>query len=188
MKYLEIEHEKAVRLREDFINAFVNKTSSWYERKIATLHQYEDGVCYGGYLWETLKGNESYELECSMEGACDYLRMKDAVYVMQDIHSGTRGYSPCVFACQFSKDAVLKVSGGELADRILKEWQETFENWETERFFPEDIYCFDDDMEWFVIFTHEGWDQLTAPERGLDEDDYIRICFAKGALGRDEGI
>ena len=44
---------------------------------------------------------------------------------------------------------------------------------------PEDIYCFDESMEWYVIFIHEGWEKgwekPNDPE--LNEDDYIRICF-----------
>ena len=40
---------------------------------------------------------------------------------------------------------------------------------------PEDIYCFDESVSWYAIFTHEGWDGWTSPE--LDEDVYIRVCF-----------
>jgi len=179
ISYEEVEHAEALRLRECFIDAFENKRHPMYEAQIAIRHHFEDGDCYTGYLWDYLKDNESYELECSMEQACAFLKSKGTIYVMRDIHSRERVNDSCIFSTQFSKDAVLKVNGGELADRILKEWSELYENREKERFFPEDIYCFDDGMDWFAIFTHEGWDQITAPERGLGEDDYIRICFVK---------
>lgn len=178
IQHEEVEHVEALRLRERFIDSFENKEHPMYKVQIATRRQFEDGDCYIGYLWDYLKDNELYELECSMEQACDYLRQKGAIYVMQDIHSRERENCPCVFSAQFSKDAVLKMDGRELADRIPKEWSELYWKW-SERFFPEDIYCFDDSMDWFVIFTHEGWDQITAPDRGLGEEDYIRICFVK---------
>lgn len=43
------------RVRDRYIERFVDTTSEWYRAHIATRKRYRDGVYYSGYLWETLK-------------------------------------------------------------------------------------------------------------------------------------
>ncbi len=123
MKFEIVPPAKAKLLRESFIQKFLDTSSDYYRKHIASMSQYADDLFYDGYLWDCLQCNEKYQKECSME-----------------------------------------VAAGCMCEGL---W------------LPEDIYCFDESMEWYVIFIHEGWEKgwekPNDPE--LNEDDYIRICF-----------
>ncbi len=174
MKYSIVDKEKAAALKEKFIYSFVNQNSEWYQTNIAVLEPCEDGDFYSGYLWEGLKDNSNYELECTIENACAYLATKNKTFIMWDLFSKTRISDPSYFANAVARDSVILMNAQEAAGVIMHEW---YSDWGNERYFPEDLYCFDESMSWFVVFTHEGWDCFTAPDKGLSEDDYIRICF-----------
>ena len=169
-----VEREKAISLRGKYIYSFVDQNLEGYNDNISTLKFYEDGYFYSGYLWDYLRNNNNYELECTIENACDYLAEKDKIYIMWDLFSKTRVNDESYLANTITRDSVVQMRAQEAADIILREW---YTNRDAENFFPEDFYCFDESMSWFVAFTHEGWDCFTAPNRGLGKDDYIRICF-----------
>lgn len=159
-------------LRQRYTDRFIDTTLDHYEEHIATLRQCEDGLCYAGYLWVFIKGNEKYQYERTMEQALSYLLEKSQVYVMWDLFSKERIRLKKVLTDNYPKDTVIAMAVDELCRTITSEW----DVWDdTTRYLPEDIYIFDDSMQWTVIFTHEGWDRWTKPE--LNEDDYVRICF-----------
>lgn len=164
---------KASKLREKFIDAFINTRHELYQNYIETFHTYPDGEFYNGYLWEFLL--EQQATECNMESACEYLEKQGFVYIMWDLFSNHRVFDKSKFATGYAKNTIIEASAGSIAKIISHEW-ECWNN-KSECWFPEDIYCFDDTLSWYVIFTHEGWDSYSKPE--LKEDEYIRICFMK---------
>lgn len=170
-----IDREKASKLRSQFIRTFVNTNDKYFHEYIETLHTYPDGECYDGYLWTCLLSNENYKFECNMENGCEYLKQHKKIYVMWDLFSNHRIFHRSKFASEYEKNTIIEASAAVIAQLILNEW----ENWDDQYqcWFPEDIYCFDDTMRWFVIFTHEGWDNYCKPE--LKKGEYIRICFVR---------
>ena len=180
MEFKIVPPEKATALRKTFIQKFVNTTSDHYQKHISTLIQYTDGLYYDGYLWECLQGNDKYQLECSMDVAADFLKDKKNVFVMWDLFSKERVNDNKYFSLDYPKDTIISMQGDLLGQQVVTEWHTEQSAWRKNcqpqnLWLPEDIYCFDECMDWYVIFTHEGWDSLTNPE--LDEDAYIRICF-----------
>ena len=179
MKFEILPTEQAVALRKAFIRRFVDTTSEHYQKHIATLSQDIDGFCYDGYLWDCLHDNKMLEKECRMEDAAAFLRDKKNVFFMWDLFSKER-LSGKRFSSEYPKAAVISIEGSLLSQIIVEEWNNEHDAW-TSGFqcqglwLPEDIYCFDESVSWYAIFTHEGWDGWTNPE--LDEDVYIRVCF-----------
>lgn len=172
--------EKAQHLRQSFIRQFVDTTGSHYQKHIATLIPYSDGLYYDGYLWECLLDNDNYQKMCSMETAAAFLNDKTTVFAMWDLFSNERVRDYKRFSLDYPKNTVISAQGDFLGHQITEEWNTELDAWQNgyqlyDLWLPADLYCFDESMSWYTIFTHEGWDQLTNPE--LDEDAYIRICF-----------
>lgn len=172
--------EKAVFLRKSFIQQFIDTTSDHYQKYIATLVQYADGFYYEGYLWDCLKDNKNWKKECRMEHAAEFLRDKKRVFVMWDLLSKERIGSYKLRSLGHPKNTIITVQGDYLAQTVVEEWNREQAAWKVDcrcqgLWLPHDIYCFDESMEWYAIFTHEGLDSWTNPE--LDKDAYIRVCF-----------
>ena len=55
MKFEILPTEQAVALRKAFIQQFVDTTSEYYQKHIATLIQDIDDFYYDGYLWDCLQ-------------------------------------------------------------------------------------------------------------------------------------
>lgn len=180
MEFKILPPEKAQLLRKSFIRQFVDTAGDHYQKHIATLIPYSDGFYYDGYLWECLLDNDNYQKMCSMETAAAFLNDKTTVFAMWDLFSNERVRDHKRFSTGYPKDTVISMQGTSLAHKITEEWNNEQYAWNNgyqlyDLWLPADIYCFDESMSWYAIFTHEGWDQFTNPE--LDEDAYIRICF-----------
>jgi len=170
LEYILVSDSEKIKLRDKFIRNFINTEHEHYKRHIVTLKE--------DYLWAVL--NEPYDLVVKkQENALAYLKQKETVLVMWDIHH-KNGLNDKI-RLNNPQDAIISVKTDELCELIEYEWNTDYnsENRYTtflaNRYLPEDIYIFDDTMKWCVIFTHEGDDNFTNPE--LSEDDYIRICF-----------
>ena len=167
-------------MRKAFIQRFVDTASDHYQKHIAALVQYSDGFYYDGYLWDCLRDNKEWENECRMEEAAAFLSGKKNVFVMWDLFSKERRYGCKFCSLKYPADIVINIRGDCFARLVVEEWnreqaaRKAACNCEG-LWLPHDIYCFDESMSWYAIFTHEGWDSWTNPE--LDEDDYIRVCF-----------
>lgn len=179
MKFEVLPPKRAVALRRSFIQQFVDTTSSYYQKHIATLIQDTDSFCYDGYLWDCLQDNKNWKKECHMEDAAAFLKDKKNVFFMWDLFSKER-LSGKRFSLEYPKDTIISTEGSLLSQKIVEEWNYEQDAW-TSGFqcqglwFPEDIYCFDESLSWYAVFTHESWDSWTNPE--LDEDVSIRVCF-----------
>ena len=180
MKFEIVPTEKAAALRKAFIQQFVDTTSDHYQKHIATLVQYADGFYYDGYLWDCLQDNKEWKKECRMEEAAAFLRNKESVFVMWDLLSRERRCSHKLCSLKYPTNTIINVRGDYFAQIVAEEWNKEQAAWEADcmcqgLWLPEDIYCFDESMSWYAIFTHEGRDSWTNPE--LDDNAYIRVCF-----------
>lgn len=189
MEFEIVSSAKAKLLRETFIKKFVDTTSNHYQKYIETMRQDGDDLFYDGYLWDCLQCNEDYQKECSMETAAEFLRAKKNVFMMWDLFSKER-HAHKRFPLEYPKDTVISVPGDFLSQMVVEEWNREQAAWAADcmcegLWLPEDIYCFDETMEWYVIFTHEGWEKGWECPNGpeLNEDDYIRICFLQQRIG-----
>lgn len=127
-------------LREKYIHIFINTNHERYNDDIKKLHNYHDGLCYDGYLWDYLKQGVLIS-ESDLNKRLISIS-HDFVYVMWDIHSEEKIFIENYW--KFQKDDILKMH----PEILLK----------GEYFLPEDIYIFDKDMTWTLIKTHEDID------------------------------
>ena len=49
-----LDDEESVRIRNKYIQSFIDTTSTYYVDKIRAQKRYTDGMCYTGYLWDCL--------------------------------------------------------------------------------------------------------------------------------------
>lgn len=122
-------------LRNKYIKKFINTEHELYRKQIQTRHKFSDGFCYLGYLWDYL--NIPFVIDKNYIETV--ATIKDKVYVFWDIHSCERIFIADYW--KFDKDAVLKLR----LEMLLR----------GEKYLPEDIYIFDDSLEWTLIKTHE---------------------------------
>ena len=174
LQYEIIDKHKGIELRKLFIKKFVDENINGYKTNIASVNYEDDSSFYQGYLWDYFKNNCNYELECTLEEASEYLRTKNKIYIMWDVFSDKYIRDFSYFSQNVARNSVIQMDAQLVSEIINREWNNKNN---LNRVFPEDIYCFDENMEWCVVFTHEEWDAFTAPDRVVNEDDYIRICF-----------
>lgn len=171
MKFQIVTNDKN-ELRKKFIHKFVDTNADNYKKDITTLKEYSDGMCYDGYLWDSLKADYT-QIERTMEQAMAYLKNKGNVFVMWDIFSKQRVPLSRILSNKYPKDTLIEIDSLELSQFISREWSEDYRS--DEKYLPEDIYIFDNAMNWYVIYTHEGYDNMMKSD--LNEEDYTRICF-----------
>lgn len=183
MEFEIVPSAKAKRLRRTFIEQFLDRTSDRYRKYLESSRAEAGDVFYDGYLWDCLRCNDQYQKECGMEAAAAFLEEKKRVLMMWDLFSEER-LARRRLSLEYPKDTVISMQGGLLGQKVVEEWNRERAAWAADGmceglWLPEDIYCFDERMEWYVIFTHEGWEKGWEKPNGpeLNEGDYIRICF-----------
>ena len=128
------EDEYANVLREKYINTFIDDNKHSYKDNIQELRKFSDGYCYTGYLWEFIIFPEVIEF--------DYLKklsFETDVYVFWDIHTKERIFIENYW--KFNKHDVLKLNYNILLNNL--------------KYLPEDIYIFNEALDWTLILTHE---------------------------------
>ncbi len=130
---------EADRIRDRYIDRFVDTASEYYAAHIETRKQYRDGMYYFGYLWDTLKrGRVIPEAEI-----LDRPDLADeTVYVLWDLHSEEKIFIEDYW--KFPRGAVLELTYRDLIAGL--------------EYLPEDIYIFDTQYTWSLILTHESWE------------------------------
>lgn len=126
---------EAADIRANYINRFVDSSSEYFHKYIATTRQFRDGLCYHGYLWDSLKQRERVP-ESSI---FDKNLLNENVYVLWDIHSAEKIFIEDYW--KFPKESVLSGRYGDLLSGI--------------EYLPEDLYICDEQMNWSLILTHE---------------------------------
>jgi hypothetical protein len=130
-----IRGERAESLRQHYIDCFVNTESRYFQERIATRTMFKDELLYTGYLWDCLKRPE----RITEEQLLAELRTHGAVYVFWDLQSSEQIHVENYW--KFPKESVLQLDARDL--------EAGFE------YLPEDLYIFDDRMDWSLIPTHE---------------------------------
>ncbi|WP_391559670.1 hypothetical protein [Robertmurraya sp.] len=137
-KIIFLTEKEGKKLRDDYINRFVDSESFYFKEYIEKTIKCSDGICYTGYLWDCLKTSEVITLEV-------FHRYKDKigyVFVFWDIHSKDRIFIEDYW--KFGKTSVLSVDFECLLNNL--------------EYLPEDIYIFDKTLKWTFILTHEDVD------------------------------
>jgi hypothetical protein len=121
--------------RQAYLGEFIDTSGEYYQRQIASLRQFSDGVHYTGYLWDCLHS----PTRITIQRFCHEVVRYPEVFVMADDHSRDRipgaplwPYLPCSVA-RFLPQSLL-----QCLDSL-----------------PEDIYIFDNSMSWTLVLTHE---------------------------------
>ncbi len=127
---------EADRIRDRYIERFVDTASEWYRAHIATRKRYRDGVYYSGYLWETLKNYRVIQ-EADILGDRDLL--DGQIYAMWDLHSQEKILIGDYW--KFPRGAVLQLAYDDLIAGLDH--------------LPEDLYIFDREYSRSLILTHE---------------------------------
>ena len=129
-----LDSTKSDALRCEYINNFINTSSTYYKENIERKTSFSDGLCYTGYLWDCL-----FKPSIISEYRADkFLQKQRRVFIMWDIHSCERILIPDYW--KYPKTKIL----------YAEAWLESFKDT-----LPEDIYVFDDTFSWSVIYTHE---------------------------------
>ena len=134
----ELELIESNKIREKFINEFVQINSKYYKEHIFKRIKCSDGMCYTGYIWGCIRGRKLIDYDM----AITYIEQFNDVYVMWDINSKNRIFIPDYW--KFEKESILKLNSKLLMNNL--------------QFFPEDIYVFNDTYEWTIALTHEDID------------------------------
>ena len=111
-----------------------------------------------------------------MKTALDYLRERPGqVQVM------TEKQEKLFLDEETSIDTVAAVNACSLADRIEHDWYESYRLAENDMFVPnaiaEDLYVFDDSLEWCVVFTHETTDWESEKNEDMMTVARSRYCL-----------
>jgi hypothetical protein len=124
------------KIRQKYINTFVNTDSSFYESRIRTTQHFSDGDYCTGYLWDCLKHWEAIP----KEQLIPLIKMiNKSVYVLWDLHSSDLILISNYW--KFPREAVLQLN----SEKLLEGFQ----------YLPEDLYIFDDSFSWSYITIHE---------------------------------
>ena len=130
-----VETNKWIQIRDKYCSAFCKIECDRYKEAIVKRHEYSDGLCYNGYLWDYLCTPVQVEEHTLISKIQE---LKD-IYVLWDIHSAERIFIEDYW--KFGKDAVLLLDGNTLIEML--------------HILPEDIYIFDSSYTWTMILTHE---------------------------------
>jgi hypothetical protein len=127
--------EDATRIRDRFINEFVDVDAEWYKTHIATLKRYHDGDFYSGYLWEVVSDYTRISEDQAAALALDL----GASYALWDLHSAEKIVVPEYW--KFPRESVLQGKASDI--------------YEARALLPKDLYIFQENCEDCLILTHE---------------------------------
>lgn len=139
----------AEHFRSAYVDKFINTNSEYYKKHIEFKRQFSDGMCYTGYLWDCLINPSVIKIQ----EIVNFRVVLKNVLVFWDIHSKDRILIPDYW--KFGKDHVLKLKFDSLIDNL--------------KYLPEDLYIFDESLEWTIVLTHE-------------DNNGERICIKSGNI------
>ncbi|WP_295164452.1 hypothetical protein [Selenomonas sp. F0473] len=126
---------QANKYRQRYIDKYINTQSRYYPEYIETLHEFSDGLCYTGYLWDFLKS----PIHIHEEQIEKYRSKLKQVLIFWDNNSRDRIYIKDYW--KFGKKTMVRVDYNLFLDHA--------------HFFPEDVYLTDETLQWTIVFTHE---------------------------------
>ena len=122
-------------------------SKEYYVQRIATQQQFSDGIHDSGYLWDCLRVSSRITVQRFENEICQH----SEVLVMADNHS--RDQIPGAPLWPYAPHSVARLSAQELR--------------EIRASLPEDIYVFDNSLNWTLVLTHE-------------HNNRRRLCLAVG--------
>lgn len=132
--------QSASKVRDRFLDSFVDTSNSWYKEKIEKRVAYSDGEFYPGYLWEALY----HYRRVTDDELTAKARSLGTSYAFWDLHSADKIVVPDYW--KFPREAVLQGDAAHiLAGREL---------------LPKDLYIVDASFSSCLILTHEYDEQL----------------------------
>ena len=154
-----IPRESAYRIREQFVDLYVDTSCETYIKYIKSLKATD--VVYGydmrvSFLYDCLKVGSYYTEE--FHKVVNFLRRLEnrQVFVMWDIRPKKHIYPdsyptiPYPYTRYFLSDTVLRIEANEVAEILLHD----VGLYPTEQYWGEDLYVFDDSLRWYIAFTH----------------------------------
>lgn len=138
------------RLRERYIDTFIDADSDHYRKYISRSQEFSDGLCYTGYLWDCIRSWEAIKFSAAIGFL---LARSQPVFAFWDVHSADRIRIKDYWL--FGKKDVLKLTASALLEYL--------------DLLPQDLYIFDASMEWSIVLTHE--------EEGDEDWPESRIVF-----------
>lgn len=131
----ELDGAESGRIRQSFVESFIDQENPDYTERIGTLKPFSDGLAYSGYLWDFLRTPTVVNEDALWRRLLGFERL----LIMWDLHSSDRIRIPDYW--KFGKTSVL-VASSAIA-------------YEGRAFLPEDLYLFDYSYRWVGILTHE---------------------------------
>ena len=173
MKY--VFHEYPEKIRREFAKHFV---MTWDE--FHAIHpQYYDITWYeNAFLWDIMSPEFP---KISFKSALEKLRLLNCEVVVMS-EKIVRNYFGRGMVCdgEDMDEFVICCNSASLADVVERDWLGAFEADLEERSFtpvlPPEIYVFDEDMKWFVVFTHE-FDEVS---EDVMANAATRLCISCG--------
>lgn len=158
---------EANKIRQKFIESFVNMEHEFYADRIQKMIPYSDGMYHeSGYLWEIFK----HPVVLTESQCLEYLKKHNDFYVMWDLNQFVRMWTTDETKWKksekwtYPRESILEFSAKELlAERQTLPWDE-FIFFDKKRGnkgehiiskLPWDLYIFDYSFKWTIAFTHE---------------------------------
>ena len=182
MKVIFLENEKSQRIRNEFMKRFLLSWEEfqfvhkdWLERMAAKNDAINRKWFDNSYMWDRLA--PPFEAVQLNEAAAFLSEQQSSVFFISE-----RGEETWYEGKEYV-DYAAQADAGELAEQIKHEWYTAYrlaENYmyDDESFINEDVYVFDEAMNWCVVFTHEStcWrERFTDPVKAA-ENRYCLIC------------
>lgn len=177
-----VDQIKADGLRAKFIKAFVDTSTDYFKNNIenvkATDVQYDTYTC--AYLRDTFYWDTSAVIP--FDRAIRMISEKQRVYTMWDIQKAPIFTDPDIpflhphYLDVYRSDTVIEWDAAELTALIDNELGDYDATDCLRNTLPEDIYVFDDSLEWSVIFTHSSVRPIEAVESVRPHGE--RLCLS----------
>ncbi len=183
-EYTKIPEKTAYKLRERFIDVFVDTSKDLYIKYIRALKANDTVNAEGfkvSFLWSCLKKSVANKVDFYDAMRFLHGQKSENVFVMWDIRPLKIIYPeewweksvytpPCEIVLK--SDEVISVPPKELCQVLIHDY-----NIEAHRigdiseyFLREDVYVFDESFTWYIALTHEE----------ADTDSKKRLCFSYG--------
>ena len=174
--------DNASEIRKVFLHRFVlswetfqGKNKKWIEKRSKMGYPVTKQWYDQSFLWDKMDPGQH---SVSMKEALTILRER-AGKVMFMTEAGRRLFSDD----DMSVGAIAQTDARELADRIEKDWYDSYRLVAETRYLPneiaKDLYVFDPSLTWYAIFTHETTDaeaELNEDTEKTAESRYCMVC------------
>lgn len=159
--------QNSSEIRNDFINKFVMtwdefqvKLKDWIAEMAKNKNTIDINWYNQSYMWDKL--NLNFSVATFSEALSELKTHIGKVLIMSEYETVCCPSKLC-YDKEKIKNFVAQVDVKELAKLIEDEWYDSYKlaaqnMYNPEAVLPEDLYIFDESMNWLVVFTHETTD------------------------------